>query len=98
MDTGVIVLEDAVTEAVATDVGLVARRGQWRGRPETPGFLVTHVKRFAARIGHRVVVPWCQSKLVRVLGPRVGDAAFGNDRAKVRVGEHVDPGRRRGAA
>ena len=94
-DAILAVLEDAVAEAVAGDIGAGAAGGQRRGRPELPGFLVAQEERFSACIAHGVVVPGRETKLVRVLAPRVRQPGFGNDRAEVRIRQHVDPGRRR---
>ncbi len=56
--------------------------GPGRRRPETSTFFVTEVERFAVRIAYGVVRPWREKKLVRVLAPGVGAAAFRDDRAE----------------
>ena len=89
------VLEHAVAEAVPGDVGRRAAPGQRRRRPEMAAFLVAQVEGLAARVGDRVVVPGREAELVGVLAPGVGLAALRDDGAEVRIGQHVDPGRRR---
>ncbi len=87
-------LEHAVAEAVPADVGRSTAPGQRRRRPELTGFLVAQIERFAAGVAHRVVFPRRQAEFVGVLGPGIGLAAFRNDAAELRVGQHVDPRRR----
>ena len=89
------VFEDAVAEAVAGDVGVSAACRQRRRRPELPGLLVAEIERLAAGVADRVVVPGGEPEFVAVLRPGVGAAAFGDDRAELRVGDHVDPRRGR---
>ena len=55
----VVVLEDAVTEAVAGRVRPRAARGQGRGRPEATVVLVAQVEGLAARIGAPHTLLWC---------------------------------------
>ena len=92
------VLEHAVAEAVAGDVRVLTAGRQRRGRPEAAGLLVADVDRLAAGVGDRIVVPRREAELVAVLRPGVGAAALGDDRAELRIGDHVDPRRGRGLA
>ena len=90
------VLKHAVAESVSADVGAVPARGQRRRRPELTGFLVADVKRLAAGVAHRIVVPGGEPEFVGVVHPGVGPAAFRDHRADLGVGQHVRPRRGRG--
>ena len=59
---------------------------------------IAQVQRLAAGIAHRVVVPRRQAVFVGVGAPGIGATAFGDHAAKLRVGQHVGPGRRGGVA
>ena len=97
-DAGGVVFEHAVAEPVAAHVRVRAGYGRRRRRPEPAGVLVPQVERLAARVHHWIVVPRREPELVCILGPGVAGAALGDDRAELRIGQHVDPGRGRGAA
>ena len=91
-------LEDAVAEAVPNDVRRRAAGRQRRGRPELAGLFVADVEGLAGEVAHRIVVPGGEPEFVRVLAPGVGAAAFRNDGAERRIGQHIDPGRGRDLA
>src|SRR3546814_358606 len=82
----------AVAETMPARIGALAPAWPGRRRPELAGILVPDVKRFARRVADRVVGPWRQPKLVRVLAPGVGATTFGDDGPEPRVGKHVGPG------
>ena len=93
------VLEHAVAEAVA---GLelrgpraVGRAGQGGRRPHVAAFLVAQVDRLAAGVADGIVVPRRQSQFVGVLAPGVGTPGLRDHATEARIGEHVDPRRRR---
>ena len=90
-DAAFAVLENAVAESVPGRVGRKATAGQRRRRPVMAAFLVAKVQGFAARIADRIVGPGREPELMRVLLPGVGKPALGDDRAEVRVGEHIHP-------
>ena len=85
------VLENGVAESVPGGVGGDATTGQRRRRPVMAALLVTQVQGLAARIADRIVGPGRKPELMRVLPPGVGKPALGDDRAEVRVGEHIHP-------
>ncbi len=92
------VLEHAVAEAVPRDVGRGAAARQRRRRPEMRAVFVAQVERLAAGFAHGIVAPGSQPELVGVLAPGVAKAALRDHGAELRVGEHVDPRRRRALA
>ncbi|KFB72658.1 MAG: hypothetical protein AW09_002150 [Candidatus Accumulibacter phosphatis] len=87
--------EHAVAKSVSDHIGRRRAHGQRCRRPELAGLFIAQVEGFATRIGHRVVVPRGQTEFVRVLAPGVGNAAFRNDAAKMRIRQDVDPRCRR---
>src|SRR3546814_11880669 len=70
-DAVLLVLVDAVAEAVAHAIRAVAGDGQRGRRPEPPGLLVAAVERLPAGVADRVVVPGRQPELLRLLRPSV---------------------------
>src|SRR5208283_5691645 len=84
-------LEHGVSKAVANDIGRCAPGGQWRRGPELPGLLVADIECLPGGVLDGIVAPGRQSKLVGVLRPSVCAAGFGDNRAKRRIGEHIDP-------
>ena len=52
---------------------------------------IAQIEGLAADIRDGVVVPRGEAELVRVLAPGVGSAAFRDDRAKVRIRQHIHP-------
>ena len=96
MNAALVMFEDAVTEAMTGDGGLVcrtlARQGRWR--PELTALLVAQIEGFPTRVADGVVVPRGKPELMRVLGPGVGRATFRQHGTEARVGQHVRPRRR----
>ena len=90
------VLEYGVAEAVANDVGRFAAGRERSGRPEIAALLVANIERLGGGVSNGIVMPGGEPQFVAILGPGVGASAFGNDRSKLRIGEHVDPGQRGG--
>src|SRR4249919_1143726 len=88
-------LEDAIAEAVPSDVGCRPATGQRRGGPEVAPLFVTEIQAFSARIAHRVVVPRSEAEFVGVLAPGIGLAVLRDDGAKVRIRQDIYPGCRR---
>src|SRR5437867_9809846 len=86
-------LEDAVAESVAADVGVCPAPGQRCGGPEVAAFFVTQVEGFPAGIAHWVVGPGSQAELVGILAPGVRTPALGDHRSEVRVRQHINPRR-----
>ena len=74
MNAALVVLEDTIAKAVTCDSGMLcsALTGKWGRGPEPPALLVAQVQRLPAGVSDGVVLPWGQSKLVRVFGPSVG--------------------------
>ena len=90
------VLETAVALAVPNDIGrgLLANR-QRGGAPEFAVVFVANVDHFARPVADRIVGPRRELILLAVDRPRIA-AAFDRDlEAEGRVGDDVDPGRRR---
>src|SRR5262245_43440800 len=91
-------LEDAVPETVTDDIGRRASHRQGSRRPEPPGLLVPNIEGFTADIGDRIVVPRCEAESMAILLPRVGTAAFRNERAEGRIAQNIHPWRGRDLA
>ena len=89
------VLVRAVALAVRDGVELAASGRQRRRRPEAPALLVAQIDRFARRIADRIVPPGREPVVVAVLGPREAGREVGRHEAEPRMGDDVDPGRRR---
>ena len=89
-----------VTRVIAMSVShhVLARslaNGQRRRRSTAPRVVVADVEHLARRIAHRIVRPGGEQVLLAVDGPRAARARLGHEASEVRVGEHVDPRRRR---
>src|SRR3546814_9494972 len=84
-DAVLLVLVDAVAEAMAHAIRAVAGAGQRGRRPEPPGLLVADIERLAAGVADRVVVPGREPELMRILRPRVAGVRF--------AGHAAEPGR-----
>ena len=94
-----LVLEAAVAEAVARDVGARGRGSAARSAVHRcAGVFIANVDRFARRVADRVVRPGRELVLAAVLRPGVAAALGRHLEAEARVGDHVDPGRRRACA
>ncbi|MNJ37091.1 hypothetical protein D3C77_318980 [compost metagenome] len=89
------IFEDAVAKAVTGAISARARAGLRSGRPELTAVFVTQVYGFATGIAYRVVVPGREPELMGILAPRVGAASLRHDAAELRIGQHIDPWRRR---
>src|SRR4030065_2730270 len=87
--------EDAVAEAVASDVRGRSAAGERRGGPEVAPLFVTEVEGLSAHIAHRVVVPWREAEFMGVLIPSIGLAALRDDGAEVRIRQDIHPRGRR---
>ena len=91
---------DMLVHAVAETVARAIRPGsaarQWHRRPHASGLFVAQVEGLARGIADRIVVPWGQAELVRVLAPGIAGRALAHHAAELRVGEHVRPGCGRG--
>ena len=90
------VLEAAVAPAVAGDIGRreVADR-QRRRTPELARVVVPQIERLARAIGHRIVRPRRDLVLAAVDRPGVAAAFCADLEAERRIGDDVDPRRRR---
>ena len=91
MQAALLVFERCVTEAMARGVRALSAHRQGCRAPGLAGSLVAQVDGFAAGILHRIVLPGGQPAGVRVLGPGVRAAAFGDHAAERRIGEDVAP-------
>ena len=89
------VIENAIAESVAHDVGVLPARRQRRGGPEVPRLFIAQIDGFAAGIGDGIVVPGGEPELMAVFRPGIGAAPFRHDGAELRVGDHVHPRRGR---
>ena len=72
-----------------------SRQRPRRRRPRAAGVIIANEQRLAAMIDHRIVRERRQPVLAAVLGPRRRRSARAQDRAEPRVGDDVDPRRRR---
>ncbi len=90
-----LVLEAAVALPVAHDVEPVAADRQRRRSPDLPGLLVAEVEDFAGRIAHRIVRPRRELVLARIDRPGVARSRLRHEASERRVGENVNPRRRR---
>src|SRR5579864_7986587 len=88
-------LEDAIAEPMPGDIRSRSAGRQRCWRPEISGLLITQEKCFPGCIGHGIVVPGSETKLVSILSPRIGRTALGDHRAKIRICYYIHPGRRR---
>ena len=90
------VLEAAVALAMSGGIGpsLLADR-QHRRAPQLASVFVAHVDRLAGRVADRVIRPRRELVLTAVERPGVTRARFRDLKAKGRIRDHVDPGRRR---
>ena len=96
MNTAFAVSKDAITESVADLVWRFTARGQGGRRPKMPARFVAQIKRLTAGVGHRIVVPRRQPEFVGIFTPSITPAGFGNDGAKICIGNDIDPGSGRG--
>ena len=89
-------LEAAVALAVSGDIGpsLLADR-QHRRAPQLATVFIPHVDRLARRVADRVIRPRSELILAAVERPGVTRARLRDLKAKGRIRDHVDPGRRR---
>ncbi len=89
-------LEAAVTEAMADDIG--TRRlanGQRSCGPKIPGVFVANVDGLRGGIADGIVRPRCELILLRVQRPCAAAAVRRRQKPEFRIGDHVDPRRRR---
>src|SRR3546814_6682789 len=94
-DAVLLVLVDAVAEAMAHAIRAVAGAGQRGRRPEPPGLLVADIERLAAGVADRVVVPGREPELMSILRPRIAGVRFAGHDAEPGIGQYVRPRRRR---
>ena len=64
-------------------------------RPDHRRLFVAQIERFRRQIGDRVIAPGGQPIFAAVERPTVAAAYLTGEKAKVRVGNHIDPGGRR---
>src|SRR4029450_6217991 len=88
--------ETAVALAVSSDIGpsLLADR-QHRWAPQVATIFIPHVYRLARRVRDRGLRPRRELILAAVERPGVPRSRLRNLKAKGRVRDHVNPGRRR---
>ena len=89
-------LEAAITPTMTSHIG---RRGLADGNrcrtPDLAGFVVAHIESLARGVADRIVGPRSELVFAAVTRPSVA-AAFGRGlEAEARIGDDVDPGRRR---
>ena len=89
-------LEAAVAPAVPHDIGrrLVTDR-QRRRRPELAAVVIAHVEDLAGPVADRIVRPGRELVVAAVLRPGIAAALGRHLEAERRVGDDIDPGRRR---
>ena len=80
---------------VGSHRGSLPCAGARGGRPELAGVFVAYVEGFARQVANGIVAPGRKTVFVRVFAPGIDGAGFGNHRSEGRVGDDVDPGRRR---
>src|SRR5690606_11686151 len=87
--------EQTIPWAVAGDKDIARAANGERGRsPERPARKVAQIKHFSRMLADRIVGPGGDLILPAVHGPCKA-AAFGRDvEAVLRIGDHIDPGRR----
>ena len=91
-DAALLVFKHAVAKAVAHHIsGAWEGAGQQGGRPVVAAVFVAQVKRFGVGVADRVVRPGGQPEQLRVFAPGVGAAALGDESAKRRIHQDVDP-------
>ena len=90
------VFEAAVASPVPRDIGRLRVADGQRGRtPEIAGFVVSDVEGFARGVADRIVRPRGELVIAAIGGPGAA-AAFGRRlETERRIGDHVDPRRRR---
>src|SRR6185369_1977816 len=93
-----LVLEATVAMAVARDVISLVSDRLGGGGPQVTGGFIANVQRFARRVADRIVRPGRELVLPAVLGPGVAAALRRHLETERRVGDHIDPGGRRGGA
>src|SRR6185295_720413 len=90
-------LEGAEALAMADRVfGFAPERPGRRG-PNVAGLLVAEIDDLPQRIGDRIIAPRRQAVRLAVAAPGEARATFGNEEAKLRIGDDVDPRLRRQA-
>ncbi len=90
------VLEPTVALAMAGDIGRAILADRQGGRsPDVAALLIAQVDHLARRIGYRIVRPRRQLILLTVDRPGVAGTLDRDVEAEGRIGDDVDPGRRR---
>ena len=91
-----VVRESCIAVAVSHHVfATLLANGQRRRTPQLSRVVIANVEHLARRIAHRIVRPGGEEVLLAVDGPRAAGPRLGDEASEVRVGDHVDPGRRR---
>ena len=90
-----IVQHPAVAESIAHPIVRIPARGSGQGGPEHTLLLVPDIKRLAAGIADRIVVPGRQAVLAAVAGPGEAGSRLGDQESEALVGDDMDPGQRR---
>ena len=68
---------------------------QRRGRPILAAPFIAEIQDFTGRIGHGVIVPRRQPIALAIAGPGVAAASLGNQETERRIGDDINPRRRR---
>ncbi len=72
-----------------------SRMGSGVALQRSPGFLVADVDRLSGRIADRIVAPGRDLVLLRIQRPGAAGAVGGDQKAELRIGDDIDPGRGR---
>ena len=91
------VLESAVSLSVPRNVEVALGMADRRGRrpPHLAAFLIAQIQHLAGPIGDRIIRPRSDLMFAAVERPGEAAAVGRNLKSKVRIGDHIDPGRGR---
>src|SRR4051812_41869956 len=81
----------AVAKTMSCNVWRYAPNLQWCWAPELSTFFITYIESFTTQITNRVIVPRCQTEFMGIVYPCIGLSTFGNDAAKIWVGQYIAP-------
>ena len=82
-------LEYAVAESVAGNVGSGSRTRKRSRRPEIPAFFVPQIVGLSTGIADRIVMPRSQPVFMGILTPGINVSAFGDNRTELRICQDI---------